>query len=407
MTATFLFVLNNYNDVDQTAPLMHELLGEGHRVIVTTNGQYNLNSDIRINDLHNSLQFSVVTFNILKILNRNPSILTKGFRTLLFNKYLAMLLLMMWRVDLCLFTWCNPYRKGFQTKLFRAAKQLNVPNICIPHGHNIFTNLAVNQHLKDFFEEKQHWPDFSARNSFDLYVVQTKHHRQRNIDWGMQPNKIVTWGSMRFHPRWIKHHQALCPIYKGFPTEPKSCLKIVFFIPHWHYNVEKQLTIELLVALSRNSNILLAVKGHTRGDIIDHASYRELTNLENVDLNADAPSTALISWSDVVINFGSSIGHEALIVGKPVINPLFLHDNRTVYDNSGAVLDAKCTRDFTRLIDLALVGDLPKSKTVAINKFLSTEVFGGDNELDTTAAYAKSLITFSTSRNRDQSEQLP
>ena len=141
MTATFLFVLNNYNDVDQTAPLMYELLGEEHRVIVTSNGQYNLNSDIRINDLHNSLQFSVVTFNILKILNRNPSILTKGFRSLLFNKYLATLLLMIWRVDLCLFTWCNPYRKGFQTNLFRAAKQLNVPNICIPHGHNIFANL--------------------------------------------------------------------------------------------------------------------------------------------------------------------------------------------------------------------------------------------------------------------------
>ena len=89
MTATFLFVLNNYNDVDQTAPLIYELLGEEHRVIVTSNGQYNLNSDIRINDLHNSPKFSVVTFNILKILNRNPSILKKGFRTLLFNKYLA------------------------------------------------------------------------------------------------------------------------------------------------------------------------------------------------------------------------------------------------------------------------------------------------------------------------------
>ena len=152
MTVTFLFVLNNYNDVDQTAPLIYELLGEQHRVIVTSNGQYNLNSDIRINDLRNFPKFSVITFYILKILNRNPSILTKGFRTLLFNKYLATLLLMMWRVDLCLFTWCNPYRKGFQTNLLRAATLLNVPNICLPHGQNIFTNFAVNQHLKDFFE---------------------------------------------------------------------------------------------------------------------------------------------------------------------------------------------------------------------------------------------------------------
>jgi len=399
--ATFLFVLNNYNDVDQTAPLMYELLGQQHQVIVTSNSQYDLNSDIRISDLYKFPKFSVTTFYILRILNRNPSVLTKGFRTLIFSKYLAMFLLLILRVDLCLFTWCNPYKKGFQTNLFRAAKQLSIPNICIPHGHNIFTNFAVNQHLKDFFEERQHWPDFSARNSFDLYVVQTKHHRQRNIDWGMEPDKIVAWGSMRFHPRWIKHHQALCPIYEGFPTEPKSCLKIVFFIPHWHYNVEKQLTIQLLVALSRISNVLLAVKGHTRGDIIDHTSYRQLTNLENVDLNADAPSTALISWSDVVINFGSSIGHEALIVGKPVINPLFLHGNRTVYDNSGAVLDAKCTQEVTRLIDLALVGDLPKSETVAINKFLNTEVFGGNNELDTTAVYARSLITFSISINKE------
>ena len=56
-----------------------------------------------------------------------------------------------------------------------------------------------------------------------------------------------------------------------------------------------------MITLSRINNTLLAVKGHTRGDKVDHNSYGQLRNLKNVDLNADAPSNALISWSDVLV----------------------------------------------------------------------------------------------------------
>ena len=394
MTATFLFVLNNYNDVDQTAPLLYQLLEERHRVIVTSIGQYILNTDIRINDLHTFPNFSVVNFYLLTTLNRKPSLFRKVCRELLFNIFFAVFILLIWRVDLCLFTWCNPYRKGFQTNLFRAAKLLKVPNICLPHGHNIFTNMAVNQHLKDFFREHRAWPDFSFRNYFDLYVVQTEHHRQRNIEWGMNPKTIVSWGSMRFHPNWIKHHQALCPTYAGLSAVSKTCLNIVFFIPHWHYNVDNEKTIELLVELSKKNEVLLAVKGHSRGDEVDPIAYQQLSRYKNVDLNASAPSTALISWADIVINFGSSIGLEALVIGKPVINPMFLHGNNTVFDASGAVLDTHTIQDVTRLIDRAITNNLPSCDTASKETLLKTEVFGGNKVLDTTAFYVDSLVTF-------------
>ena len=53
----------------------------------------------------------------------------------------------------------------------------------------------------------------------------------------------------------------------------------------------------------------------------------------------DIHSPFLIRTSEIVINFGSSIGFEALRQKKLVINPTYLHDNRTFFDGSKAVYD--------------------------------------------------------------------
>ena len=140
-------------------------------------------------------------------------------------------------------------------------------------------------------------------------------------------------------------------------------------------------------------NILLAIKGHTRGDMVSTSDYAYLADLKHVDPDANAPSSSLITWADLVINFGSSIALEAIASRKHVINPAFLHKNKTVFDQSGAVHDALSISDVINLIEKSRSGDLIPSKLTATNALLNTEVFAGKENYDPTTFYADSLLS--------------
>ena len=56
----------------------------------------------------------------------------------------------------------------------------------------------------------------------------------------------------------------------------------------------------------------------------------------------------MIRWSDAVINFGSSIGIEALLQEKTLIYPGYLHSNRTIFDETAA---ASLANDSIAVID--------------------------------------------------------
>ena len=62
---TFLFLINYYNDVDHTAPLMKELLEQGHGVSVVCLTQYKLTTDLRIKQLANYRGFRIHRFALL------------------------------------------------------------------------------------------------------------------------------------------------------------------------------------------------------------------------------------------------------------------------------------------------------------------------------------------------------
>ena len=87
-------------------------------------------------------------------------------------------------------------------------------------------------------------------------------------------------------------------------------------MPHWHYNVDIEMTVELIQQIGKEENTLLAVKAHTRGDGLSQEVIDSLRANSKIDLNAQASSSSLIDWSDIVINFGSSIGLEAIVRKK-------------------------------------------------------------------------------------------
>ena len=250
----FLFLINYYNDVDHTASLITEMLDNGHAVSLLCLTQYSIQNDIRIRKLLESKHFKIHKFCLLP---RNAgtsnqktgaiSFYKKVFREIVFNLLFAILFLNRCCIDTVIFTWGRPRAKGFQRQLFKAARFLSIPTVCIPHGQNIYINYDVNTQLRKQYNEVGKWPDFSERNEFSAYVVQSKRHRQQHVDWGMTPDKILAWGSLRFDPLWISTNSKLyAPCSSHETSDTDRTLSIVFFLPHWRYNVDESLTVELI-----------------------------------------------------------------------------------------------------------------------------------------------------------------
>jgi hypothetical protein len=107
-------------------------------------------------------------------------------------------------------------------------------------------------------------------------------------------------------------------------------------IPHWEYNVDKEKTLQLISDLADNDRIYLIIKEHTRGDSLPQDLDDRLVSESNTEVRANVASVSLIKWSDVVVNFGSSIGIEALLQDKHHINPSYLHRNVTIFDKTNA-----------------------------------------------------------------------
>ena len=113
------------------------------KVTVLSLGVYALDTDPRIIELSKDSGFTISRLRLLENIQRFSSILAKILREILINPIVALAYVLRNQFSACIYTWCNPDAKGFQTKLFRAAKVLNIPNVCLPHGQNIFLNFEL------------------------------------------------------------------------------------------------------------------------------------------------------------------------------------------------------------------------------------------------------------------------
>ncbi len=400
MKAKFLFLINYYNDVDHTAPLILEFLELGHNVSVICLTQFNLEKDIRIRDFSKFKNFSI---HQLKFLPRNKGLSNKNtgnirlfgkiWREIFFNVIWAILFIKRLGFDAIIFTWGRPMAKGLQRRVFQAATYLGLPTICIPHGQNIYINYDVNTDIHDIHRLSGRWPDFSDRNQFTVYIVQTERHRQQHIDWGMNPEKVSAWGSLRFYPNWV-HKNLSYYTQESFPAVRKTSnsLSIVFFLPHWRYNVDAAKTLNLLKAILARSGGYLIIKGHTRGDEIDQYMRPQLNSYDNVEINSVFESTPLIEWADVVVNFGSSIALEAVVRNKTIIYPSYLHSNQTIFDGQNCVKECKSINEVIDTLKLIQKKILPNIDESERSKILTSEVFAGTHGLNISQLYAKNIL---------------
>ena len=406
---TALFLLNLYNDIDHTAPLILELLENGWSVRTICLTRFDIFSDLRIRHFQTFPNFRIHKLQLLPrsaaSSNKTTAGLTTGrkiFRELLFNVFWAAVFLRVYKIDFLICPWGRPLAKGIQRRLVQAAKTLDIPTVCLPHGQNIYINYDVNTDISARFKETGSWPDFSDRNQFTKYAVQTIRHQEQLIAWGMNKTRVVVWGSLRFDPNWIKQNSLFYrDASKRYETSSKYSKRIVFFLPHWRYNVMEENVLELLIQILETfDDCFMVIKGHTRGDRISDRDYARLRQFPNVDINCDSESTVLIEWSDIVINFGSSIAIEAIVKNKLTIYPSYLHTNKTIFDDSPVVIECLSRDEVLTALAEEHSGTGPKD-SLRLSQFLSEQVYGGGASGSTVATrYRQELVQLTTFKSQ-------
>lgn len=420
---SILFNIRAYNDLDHFSPIIYKIIvKEEFRPILYMANDFNWKHDYRIEYLKSSglnpediLIDDSLTFNNKKktsglslfaklgnfITGRarkvKPGIFDKIRHFFFLNVKEEIGFLQSNRVVACVFEWSTPYSNGNKLyKFFLACKALGCTTLSLPHGCNIYTfPMVTSGHLSLAGSGRNiDYPD--QRNQFDYYILQGKVRRDICVRLGYDPIKTQAWGSVRFCPDW---HEILLKISGQFnPCRNNPDLfKVVFMDHQLDYRIEQDLITELLIDIVNIENVFLVYKGSTReGRGTSFLKYVQDKSLESRVYLADSTdnSVAIIEWSDCVINYGSSIGIEALLQDKPLIVPNYLHHNETLYDLLEAGLICTSSSEVVNKIELLKRnrGDIVLKYAKGKNDLLKDVVYGGSEAFDVLELYY-SLIT--------------
>ena len=338
-----LFLLRSYNDIDHIAPIIWKAINANVCCFYFFSDQ-TLEIDYRVQflDQHGAirLQASALSFYHRVRGSIRPRIFRRSLDYFVSFSIAAWYLIT--RDISCIVNeWSGPFGREMAEYFLRAGSLLKLKSICVPHGYHFWTNTVINRVVKEYVEHHGCLPDFSDRAQYTAYVVQTNNVRDYYLAHGMPADKLRVLGSARFCAEWRRTLIELLP--KGrINRSPKHVFSILMFIPDWSYFINRQATLSLINALTKLSGIFLMIKQNTRGtgtiglEELDSSTDRRKLRI----IGDEFHSPSLIAQSDCLINFASSIGLEGLGQGKPVLNPIYLNGNTTIFDRSGAVIDA-------------------------------------------------------------------
>lgn len=290
-------------------------------------------------------------------------------------------------IDVCVFEWGSDGGHN-RVEYHRAARALGLRTVVLPHGMNIYTHPAANDTMRDLLSRKDPGSIRVGYSSYDAYVFQTEFHREMEVTLGIAQGITHVLGSARYSPDWANKLQTLYPDYDPGASVGDR-VKVVFMLPHWTYNVDRNATLALIEALARDPKIFLVVKDHTRGTgSLPDDMRRLFAEIDAARTEPDAPSVALIRWSDAVICFGSSIAIEAHLQNKLLINPSYLHENQTIFEETGASVETKSQEETLAAIT-ANDDSVPPMSKQAVDELYRIMIYGGREPFDVLDAHCQ------------------
>ena len=354
LEGNILFLFRTYNDIDHIAPVIWKVAKSGHKPFFAFVDK-NYSEDYRIKVAIEAgavlIRCAVIELYHQRIRRwLGPRWIRRVVDRLIAHSY-GYKFLVRHKIAVLVSEWSGALGREMAEYYLRPASAMGLSCISLPHGYYIWTNDIINAHEITLWEKSRTRPDFTDRNSFSTYVVQNSEAKQFKIKRGMSVEKVRVLGSARFCQEWFDVNCGLT-IDHSVELTKDEVLRVLFFVPDWNYNIDRQACVRLLECLASLDNILLTIKANTRGTgsltQLEQHHLNLRSNVKLADIRKHSPY--LIRESDVVINFASSIGLEALLHNKPVCNPTYLNGNNTIFDGSGVVFDAKNVSDVLSFI---------------------------------------------------------
>lgn len=269
--------------------------------------------------------------------------------------------------------------------LQRAAKEMSIPTVALPHGVYLYTN----ESSKNKSTVKQR---FSKFDHFDYVVVQNHLRKNVLVRSGISEDKIVVLGSARFCEEWIEQNMKILPRMISTNAKSTEKLKIVFLASKPQCRVDLERMSNTIDMLSNLRGIDLMIKPHTRMGLVPHLLHkRAIADASNI-LTAE-----LCEWADALLVIGTSVMTEALMRGKPVLYLKYLHANTMFFEECGACWTIRNEAELEGAIQSlrAEKNEVPYTEE-NVNRFLSEVVYGGITKRDVLQNYVQFITECNT-----------
>jgi hypothetical protein len=391
---SYLFVFRAYPDVDHMVPLAWKLLEDGERVEAVISPGYDAEADhhlryirrypkLRVTQMGRGLAArlrSTVPYALLFLLRRRVKVVAvewgyglpdgyerlrspAGIRAVLRSVARSFL-----RAD-------DPQQ--VRASFIVAARLLGRSTVCLPHGLNVKLDAIISSEVLASGQNGYDWED---RNRFSAYVLNTANH----LDWHLDnakgdPDVMQAWGSLRWSPEWVEINRELAPSFE-WPEPAGGKVKVTFMVPKWKNRVDKDAAVSLVKRLQDMEGVSLAIKGHPRpedgaADPLHADPEVDWTRIHDV---SKVDSVPLIGASDVVIDVGSSIGIEVIMQGKVLLNPTYVHELTTIFDEiPGSCVVAESEDEVAACLDAHAAGAPHAVPADAYDEVMRRVVFAG------------------------------
>jgi hypothetical protein len=406
---TYLLVFRTYPDVDHMAPLAWTLLEGGEQVHGIVSPGYDPEGDHRLRFLATYAGFHLHEIwpapqGATRVRRWGTSV--RG--TVRSTVFYALWIVARHRVQVVGVEWGYGFREGYEhlrslagvrdvtrsvlrsvrlaprrhpyqtrTNFLVAARLLGRVTVCLPHGLSIKLDAVSNRELQRTLANGG--LDWRDRNRVTAYVLNTEHHRRIHLEHaGGDPDVMQTWGSLRWAPQWLEINRRLVPPW-SWPVDPGDRLKVVFMVPKWRNRVDAGAVTDLVRRLHDHPRCSLAVKGHPRPQ---DGSADPLRTDPDIDWGrihdvSGVDSVALIAAADVVVDVGSSIGIEVVLQGKVLVNPFYLHEIRTLFDDiPDSCVRASSPEAVLRYLEAHAAGAPVRATPAAVAALMRRAVYG-------------------------------
>jgi len=417
----YLFLVRHFNDIDHITPIAWKMKTDGYPVAVyCMNPRYDIANDYRlefmkskgavVDYLHTAYQQGDPLYKFLQRLmnkgfgsqasvrdhnRRHAGISSKVFeqldgiagklayklmRKMYYHTRWARSILKQTAARVVCFDYVMP-RLYVVDAFLKAAKEMSVPTLSLPHGIQLYTNEVTKPKSTDTRR-------FTKFNRFDYIVASNQLRKEILVKSGVAGEKITVLGSARYCSEWLEQNKKIVPKVMDSNGGSSGKLKVVLMSSKPQCSMDVVRMINTFGILADLEEIEACIKPHTRTggnkDIFDDI---QLPNVSHV-LTAE-----LCEWADVMLVVGSSVITEALMRSKPALYLKYLHANTTLSEEMGACW---IIHNEVELKDALLSLHADKTQVPYekknIAKFISEIVHGGAANSDVLNDYEKFIV---------------